>query len=171
MHELLPGPLKVLAWIEKEVGLALKRGATHLEWTTPSGFNVYQKLNKHKLKQVDLQLMGKCQIWLGEQTDKVDVQHHKNATSPNLVHSLDSSLLHLAMMRWEVPIALIHDSVLCRATDMSQLSTVIRETYKHLFADHSYLEDWAKQIGAESDPPIIGDLKPENVMASTYFFC
>ena len=171
MHELLPGPLKVLAWIEKEVGLALKRGATHLEWTTPSGFNVYQKLNKHKLKQVDLQLMGKCQIWLGEQTDKVDVQHHKNATSPNLVHSLDSSLLHLAMMRWEVPIALIHDSVLCRATDMSQLSTVIRETYKHLFADHSYLEDWATQIGAESDPPIIGDLKPENVMASTYFFC
>jgi DNA-directed RNA polymerase len=104
-------------------------------------------------------------------TDKVDINHHKNATSPNLIHSLDASLLHLSTLRFNAPIALIHDSVLCRATDMSVLSTLVRETYMHLFAEHDYLRDFARQIGAESEPPIIGDLEPESVIESTYFFC
>ena len=171
MHELLPGPMKVMSWIEKEVGNSLAAGRTHLEWTTPSGFVVHQKLNKVKLKTVDLQLLGRCQIQLGEATDEVDKRHHKNATSPNLIHSLDSSMLHITLKTFNAPIALIHDSVMCRATDMPLLSATIRETYKHLFAENSFLEDWAQQIGAETEPPIIGDLKPENVMASTYFFC
>ena len=94
-----------------------------------------------------------------------------NATAPNLIHSLDASLLHLSALRFDAPIALIHDSVLCRATDMSTLSTLVRETYMHLFAEHDYLNDFASQIGAETAPPIVGDLEPESVIESTYFFC
>jgi hypothetical protein len=41
----------------------------------------------------------------------------------------------------------------------------------HLFAEQDYLSDWAKQIGALYPPPIIGDLEPESVIESTYFFC
>jgi hypothetical protein len=40
-----------------------------------------------------------------------------------------------------------------------------------LFADHDYLTDFAKQIGAETKPPIIGDLDASSVIDSTYFFC
>jgi hypothetical protein len=54
---------------------------------------------------------------------------------------------------------------------MDELSAIIRETYMHLFAEHDYLNDFAQQIGAETAPPIIGDLKPESVINSTYFFC
>ena len=116
--------------------------------------------------------MGRCQLQaaVGD-TEEVDILHHKNATMPNLIHSLDASLLCLATLRFNAPIALIHDSVLCRATDMSVLSTLVRETYMHLFAEHDYLRDWAEQIGAQSEPPIIGDLAPESVIESTYFFC
>ena len=67
--------------------------------------------------------------------------------------------------------ALIHDSVLCRATDMGVLSSIVRETYMHLFAEHDYLKTFAMQIGAETEPPIIGDLEPSRVIDSTYFFC
>ena len=63
----------------------------------------------------------------------------------------------------------LHDSVLCRATDMACLSAIVRETYMHLFAEHDYLTDWAKQIGATTPPPIVGDLEPEGVIESTYF--
>jgi hypothetical protein len=80
-------------------------------------------------------------------------------------------LLHLSVLRFDAPIALIHDSVLCRATDMPTLSTIVRETYMYLFAEHDYLTSFAAQIGAETDPPIIGDLAPESVIDSTYFFC
>ena len=54
---------------------------------------------------------------------------------------------------------------------MDSLSNIIRETYMLLFAEHDYLTEFAHQIGAESKPPFIGDLKPETVIDSTYFFC
>ena len=172
MDEVVPGPMAAMKWIESEVAKAIKRGATELEWVTPSGFIVTQKLNKKLFDTVKLQLLGRVEIRVAtEDSDKVDLLHHKNATAPNLIHSLDASLLHLSALRFDAPISLIHDSVLCRATDMSTLSRIVRETYMHLFAENSYLETWAKQIGAETPPPIIGDLAPESVIESTYFFC
>jgi len=172
MNVVVPGPMAVMTWIESEVAEAIKRGATELTWTTPSGFVVTQRLMKPELQQIELQLLGRCQIKVAVgDSDKVDLLHHKNATAPNLIHSLDASLLHLSALRFDAPIALIHDSVLCRATDMSTLSTLVRETYMHLFAEHDYLNDFASQIGAETAPPIVGDLEPESVIESTYFFC
>ena len=172
MNVIVPGPMRVMKWIESEVAAAIDRGDTEISWVTPSGFVVTQKLMKKDIKMVHLQLLGRCQIKVADgYTDQVDKNHHKNATAPNLIHSLDASLLHLSATRFNAPISLIHDSVLCRATDMSVLSAVVRETYMHLFAEHDYLTDWAQQIGAESKPPIIDTLKPESVIESTYFFC
>jgi len=172
MDEVVPGPMAVMSWIEKEVAKAIDLGKTELTWSTPSGFVVNQKLMKKEVVTVKLQLLGRCELEVATQdSDKVDKQHHKNATAPNLIHSLDASLLHFSALAFNAPIALIHDSVLCRATDMSSLSAIVRETYMHLFAEHNYLQDFADQIGAETDPPIIGDLEPRSVIDSTYFFC
>jgi DNA-directed RNA polymerase len=172
MHEIVPGPMSVMKWIEDEVAKAIKRGATHLEWETPSEFVVVQRLMKKQIETVDLKLLGRCRLTVATKDgDKIDKSRHKAATAPNLIHSLDASLLHLSVKRFEAPIALIHDSVLTRATDMSLLATIVRETYMHLFAERDYLTDFARQIGAESEPPIIGDLEPESVIDSTYFFC
>ena len=172
MDEVVPGPMAVMSWIESEVAKAIDMGKTELTWSTPSGFVVTQKLMKKETIRIELQLMGDCRLTVATQdSDKVDKQHHKNATAPNLIHSLDASLLHFSALAFNAPIALIHDSVLCRATDMSSLSAIVRETYMHLFAEHNYLQDFANQIGAETDPPIIGDLEPSSVIDSTYFFC
>lgn len=172
MNVIVPGPMRVMKWIESEVAAAIDRGATEISWVTPSGFVVTQKLMKKIVKRIELQLLGGVKVHVADgNTDEVDKNHHKNATAPNLIHSLDASLLHLSATRFNAPISLIHDSVLCRATDMSVLSAVVRETYMHLFAEHDYLTDWAQQIGAESKPPIIDTLKPESVIESTYFFC
>jgi DNA-directed RNA polymerase len=172
MNVVVPGPMAVMSWIESEVGKAIDLGKTELTWTTPSGFTVNQRLMKQKFESLELKLLGRCKIKVAvDYTDEVDRAHHKNATAPNLIHSLDASLLHLSALEFDAPIALIHDSVLCRATDMGCLNGIIRETYMHLFAEHDYLRDFAAQIGAETEPPIIGDLEPESVIDSTYFFC
>ena len=142
------------------------------EWITPSGFVVSQHIMKKKVERITLQLLGRCDISVAtEAKNESDLNRHKAATAPNLIHSLDASLLHLSVTRFEHPIALIHDSVLCRAVDMAELSAIIREIYMHLFAEHDYLTEFAHQIGATTEPPIIGDLKPESVIDSTYFFC
>ena len=172
MNKIVPGPMRVMKWIEKEVAGCIDRGATSITWVTPSGFVVTQKLKKKNVKAIKLQLLGRCRIQLADgETDEVDKNHHKNATAPNLIHSLDASLLHLSALRFDNPLSLIHDSVLCLASDMSLLSDIVRETYMYLFAENDYLKDWANQIGAESEPPIIGDLCPTSVIESTYFFC
>jgi DNA-directed RNA polymerase len=172
MELVVPGPMAVMKWIEQQVDIAISEGKTELEWVTPSGFVVHQRLMKKKIETLNLQLLGRCKMTVAtDESNEVDKNHHKNATAPNLIHSLDASLLHLSVLRFNAPISLIHDSVLCRATDMSTLSTLVRETYMHLFAEHDYLVDWASQIGAPTPPPIIGDLKPESVIESTYFFC
>ena len=172
MSQVVPGPMSVMKWIEDEVSKAIKRGDTELEWTTPSGFVVVQRLMKKKMETIDLKLLGRCRLTVATADGNiVDRTRHKAATAPNLIHSLDASLLHLSVKRFDAPIALIHDSVLCRATDMSLLSTIVRETYMYLFAEHDYLTTFAQQIGAETEPPIIGDLEPRSVIDSTYFFC
>ena len=172
MQTVVPGPMSVMRWIEDEVSKALKRGITEIEWQTPSGFVVHQKIMKKHVEVLNLQLLGRCVVSVATEEDKeVDKLRHKAATAPNLIHSLDASLLHLSATRFDYPIALIHDSVLCRATDMSILSSLVRETYMELFAKQDYLNTFAQQIGAETEPPIIGDLEPESVIESTYFFC
>ena len=172
MDAIVPGPMSVMKWIETEVAKAIKRGAVELQWVTPSGFTVKQRIMKKLVKRFDLQLLGRCVLNVAtEDKNEVDLNRHKAATAPNLIHSLDASLLHLSIQRFDAPIALIHDSVLTRATDMDNLSAIIRETYMHLFAEHDYLTEFAAQIGAETKPPIIGDLQPETVIDSTYFFC
>ena len=171
MELVVPGPMKVMRWIESEVSKAIKRGAQELTWVTPSGFRVTQRLMKMNHKIIELKLLGRCQIKVLDGEKGVDLRHHKNATAPNLIHSLDASLLHLSVDKFDAPISLIHDSVLCRATDMSYLSTLVRDTYMHLFAEHDFLKDFAQAIGAETEPPIIGDLEPSTVIESTYFFC
>ena len=144
MHMIVPGPMSVMKWIETEVSKSIKRGADYVEWTTPSGFVVKQRIMKKKVERLDLQLLGRCQLSVAtDETNDVDLSRHKAATAPNLIHSLDASLLHLAVRSFDEPIALIHDSVLSRCCDMDKLSAIIRETYMILFAEHDYLRDFA----------------------------
>ena len=172
MELVVPGPMKVMRWIEQEVAQAIKNGAQELSWKTPSGFRVTQRLMKRHYQRVVLQLFGTTNLRVGTDKEKgVDLAHHKNATAPNLIHSLDASLLHIAATQFDAPISLIHDSVLCRATDMTHLSTLVRNTYMHLFAENDFLKTFAQSIGAKTEPPIIGDLQPSEVIESTYFFC
>ena len=174
MDLVVPGAMRVMKWIESEVSNAIKRGAKQLEWVTPSGFIVSQRIFKKEFEEVKLRVLGTARMRMKVATGdsaEVNKARHKAATAPNLIHSLDASLLCLSTLDFNHPIALIHDSVLCRATDMSELSRIVREKYMHLFAEHDYLTDFANQIGAETEPPIIGDLKPESVIESTYFFC
>ena len=172
MNTIVPGPMSVMKWIEDEVAKAFKRGVEHLQWTTPSGFIVNQRIQKKKIENLQLQLLGNVRMSVAsEDPNKPDKTRHKAATAPNLIHSLDATLLHISALRFCAPIALIHDSVLCRATDMTTLSSIVRETYMELFAKNDYLKDFADAIEAETEPPIIGDLEPSDVIDSTYFFC
>ena len=59
-------------------------------------------MKKGKPIRLRLQLLGNCCVHLeGEDLDEADSSRHKAATAPNLIHSLDGSLLHLSATRFE----------------------------------------------------------------------
>jgi DNA-directed RNA polymerase len=171
MFEIFPGPMRVMDWIKQEVGAAFKRGADYLQWESPSGFIVKQDRRKRKTKTVALQILGRCRVNLTTGFEGPDVVGHKSSTAPNLIHSCDASVLHMAFLKFNSPFTVIHDSVLCRATDMGELNRVVREAYYEIFANRNFLQEFAEAIGAETEPPIIGDLDLNSVLESTYFFC
>jgi len=132
MNDIVPGPMAVMSFIEKEVSKKFKDNPNlTLTWTTPSGFIVNQQIQKKKVERLQLQLLGSCEIRVAtDDPEAADKSRHKAATAPNLIHSLDATLLHFSALKFCAPIALIHDSVLCRATDMTALSSIVRETYR-----------------------------------------
>ena len=100
-----------------------------------------------------------------------DVKHHVGAIAPNLVHSLDASLIHLTFVHWDQPFTVIHDCVLGRSCDMTQMSHEIRHHHAEMYKALP-LVDWANQVGAViPDGMIIGDLDMDEVLDSPYFFC
>jgi DNA-directed RNA polymerase len=171
MDAIVPGPMRVMRWIKKHVGQYIRDGADHVEWTTPSGFVVNQKRNKKETNQMDLQLMGRTRVNITVGEGDPCPTRHKSSTAPNLIHSLDASILHETFQRFNGPFTVIHDSVLCRATDMGALNKLVRETYTDIFTRDCWLTKFGEAINASESPPIVGTLDPEVVEESTYFFC
>mgnify|MGYP001370013524 FL=1 len=171
MDAIVPGPMRVMRWIKAHVGQYIRSGATEVEWTTPSGFVVNQQRNKRETERLKLQLLGTTQVTLSVGDGDPCPTRHKSSTAPNLIHSLDASILHETFQRFNGPFTVIHDSVLCRATDMGTLNALVRETYTDIFTRDCWLSKFGEAINAAEPPPIVGTLDPEVVEDSTYFFC
>jgi DNA-directed RNA polymerase len=171
MDAIVPGPMRVMRWIKAHVGQYIRSGATEVEWTTPSGFVVNQQRNKRETERLKLQLLGTTQVTLSVGDGDPCPNRHKSSTAPNLIHSLDASILHETFQRFNGPFTVIHDSVLCRATDMGTLNQLVRETYTDIFTRDCWLSKFGEAINAAEPPPIVGTLDPEVVENSTYFFC
>jgi DNA-directed RNA polymerase len=173
MPEVFAGPVRVMNWIQESAVRILRSGAEELRWTTPSGFVVQQQANKPLLKQIRSNLMGsgvlKPRVYEGP--GEVDIDKHKSCTAPNLVHSLDASLLHFAFSEWDKPFTVIHDCALGRSCDMEEMGKEIRLHFAEMYKG-GVLEDWAAQVGAFiPDDLIKGTLDIDEVNQSTYFFC
>ena len=46
MNVVVPGAMRVMKWMNTEIARAIRAGADEIRWTTPSGFNVKQRLMK-----------------------------------------------------------------------------------------------------------------------------
>ena len=171
MDAIVPGPMRVMRWIKTHVGQYIRNGATEVEWTTPSGFVVNQQRNKRETERLDLQLLGRTQVSLTVGKGEPCPTRHKSSTAPNLIHSLDASILHCSFQEFNEPFTVIHDSILARAGDMGTLNRLVRETYTQIFTQDCWLTRFGEIIEATEPPPIVGTLDPKIVADSTYFFC
>jgi DNA-directed RNA polymerase len=172
MQEIVPGALETMKWLNAQVSYWLREGATMLNWRSPSGFITTQILMQPDIVRMELKLYG-CARKVNlksKDSDIVDKAAHQSATAPNLIHSLDAALLHIALADAE-NFSIIHDCILCRATEVFTVQKRIREAYKQCFSgDIIFLEEWAKKMKAETMPHIFDTFDPADVVESLYFY-
>ena len=171
--EVIPGPVQVMAWLKRSAGVILDSGAKSIHWTTPSGFEVIQDLQVAQTLRIQTRILGGARVDIALAdgfTGEPDRSHHKSAIAPNVVHSLDASLLHLTFAFWERPFTVIHDCVLGRSCDMDDLGAEIRLHFAEMYK-RPVMKEWADQVGVQlPDDLIKNTLDIEQVNQSTYFF-
>ena len=169
--DIFPGPVDIMHWLQKSAKEILEHSEV-IEWTTPSGFHVKQDLRVCLSERIRTRLMGSvvaCQVGIG--WGDPDTKHHASALAPNLVHSMDAALLNLTFAYWDKPFTVIHDCILGRSCDMSQMSKDIRLHFAEMYKA-PVLEQWAKEVGVSIPEGLIKDtLDVEQVNQSEYFFC
>ena len=174
VREVFAGPCASMTFIQKTAGTKIKEGSSTLEWFTPSGFHVIQEYRKNESQPVSTRLLGqRIQTWLNKEWEErqIDLNKAKTAASPNLIHSLDASLLHLVFADCEYPFTVIHDCVLGRSCDMDQMGTQIRDKFVEIYSQ-PVLQQWAESLGIEFDETVMQNtLNINDVQESSYFFC
>ena len=169
--EIFAGPVAVMHWLQQSAKDILQVHDV-IQWKTPSGFIVVQDLRQSKAVRVQTRLMGSVVSCLvGNSWGDPDVKHHVSALAPNVVHSMDSSMLHLCFAYWDKPFQVIHDCVSVRSCDVKEISSEIRLHFVEMYKA-GVLEDWAEQVGVEIPESLIKNtLDIEEVHDSEYFFC
>lgn len=174
VRKVFTGPCASMAFIQKAASDYIRQGNSQIRWITPSGFEVVQEYRKNESKPVNTRLLGtRIQTWLNKDWEQreIDLNKAKTAASPNLIHSLDASLLHLVFAEWSKPFTVIHDCILGRSCDMDEMGKAIRDKFVEIYSQ-PVLRNWAEQLGVEFDESVMQNtLDINDVQNSSYFFC
>ena len=174
VRKVFSGPCRSMEFIQKVAAQKIKEGCTEIEWITPSGFNVIQEYRKKEQERVNTKLLGqrvRTHLLRPWEQRQIDLSKAKTAASPNLIHSLDAALLHLAFADWVEPFTVIHDCVLGCSCDMDRMAKTIRDKFVEIYSQ-PVLKQWAEQLGVDFDESVmINTLDINDVQDSAYFFC
>jgi DNA-directed RNA polymerase len=170
----IPGPIRAMGYIQRAALAHLDSGSPYVKWVTPSGFTVIQDSRQPETERINTKLLGSrvvTHVHKPWHELSIDRAGHRGGSAPNLVHSLDSALLHLTFAESDKPFTLIHDCLLMRSCDMEWANTRIREVFVDMYSK-PILRDWAAQLNVDFDESVmIGTLDIKEAINSTYFFC
>jgi DNA-directed RNA polymerase len=146
-----------------------------LIWETPHfKFPVVQwktKSKEHRVRSV----FGRLTVQIP--TSKINKQQQGNGIAPNLIHSLDATLMYLTVEKLRAQgvsnYMLIHDSFGVPPNDVHKLNTAVRESFVELFEGNP-LDDWINQVSPEhskeAEDIMLNTLDINKVLDSTYIF-
>ncbi|KAL0061581.1 DNA-directed RNA polymerase [Marasmius tenuissimus] len=113
------------------VDLLKREQMTSVVWTTPLGLPIVQPYRKPKRKQI----MTKMQtVFISDPNSPAEVNMSKQASAfpPNFIHSLDATHMMLTALECQtrgMTFAAVHDSYWTHASNIDEMSTIIRDTF------------------------------------------
>jgi DNA-directed RNA polymerase len=181
MKVTVPGPVQ----LRDQFNSAVKRyfntsGVSPvLTWTTPSGFEVVQESFKKRTIEVNATLDGRMRldVCVGYERDEnnnpvIKASGHVSKFMPNLIHSLDASLLHLTFHDADYDFSVIHDSILTGPNHMGEAVMGLKQTYAEMFKDGEYLKYLQNDVldCSEALADVQDTFDSTEVLESEFFF-
>lgn len=164
-----------------------------LLYTTPMGFTIYQKNVKCEEFRLESNIWTpnkgsqRVQFRVKRKIGRVNTASQKNSSAPNLIHGLDTSLMHFTVEgcsnKGVKSFSLIHDSYGVHPNKVPILNVEVRESFITIFSK-DVLYDWAIEvlenagftfdeimsIFEELEDPMLNTLDLNDVRDATFMF-
>lgn len=168
---------QAMAWLDKAGKQIIKsKGDTEgaITWVTPSGFLASQAYYEYDEHNVATKLYGHARIKVLVDSPDPSPSRHSLGLSPNFIHSMDASYLHLVTAKMAelipgVSLAMIHDSFGTHAADTAVLYTVLRDEFVLMYENNDPLSEFASRYNLPPAPDK-GKLDLNEVRRSLYVF-
>lgn len=168
---------QAMSWLDKAGKQIIKdkgdvEGA--ITWITPSGFLASQAYYEYEEHNVATKLYGHARIKVLVDSPDASPSRHSMGISPNFIHSMDASHLHLVTAKMAelipgVSLAMIHDSFGTHAADTAVLYTVLRDEFVLMYENNDPLSEFASRYNLPPAPDK-GKLDLNEVRRSLYVF-
>ena len=151
-------------------------------WHTPLGFPVQMMCYKKESKRVKTKMGDSIvKLSIASETDEIDRRKTAQSCSPNWIHSMDSSVMMLGVVKAKEAgvdnFSMIHDSFGCTAPDNRIMANAIRDSFCEIYKK-DVLMDFAnemrmmlseKNLKKFPDMPTKGNLDLDLVKKSVFF--
>ena len=134
VRKFIPRGLEAMEWLT-EVANNIAKANKPVCWLSPSGFMVVQPYMASNGVSVKTNLAGKIRYVLlqKENLKKIDDLRQKLSVSPNFIHSIDASILHFALSKFDKNVVAIHDCFGTHANFVGELSEIVKESMINIF--------------------------------------
>ena len=181
INNVIKGAKEIMSFL-KTVSRLVATENLPVTWTTPLGLPVFMSCYKRESKRVKTK-MGDSIVKLSLSSETTNIDKRKTAQSicPNYIHSLDASVLQLAVCKASEygvdEFSLIHDSFGVVAPDVQKMGKGLREAFCDIY-EKDVLANWAmemKQMLSQKNSkkfpnlPEKGNLNLELVKDSVFF--
>lgn len=154
-----------------------------IEWRTPTGFIVAQRMTRPEVKMVALNTTV-----FGTQYRRkyprysriVDGAEQANSVAPNYVHSFDSAHLQMTVNASASEgienFLVVHDSFATDANSATRFNEIIREQFVKIYRDNDWLNNFHDYCEEQLGDSLVtermsqGDFDMNEVLKSKYFF-
>jgi len=167
-----------MTWLQKCARIMAKEDQPII-YETPIGFPMVQFSPKLDQKRIHAQIGGNIKVAIKTELPGVDMYKAASGSSPNLVHSIDATHMHMVVAegaaRGMTHFAMIHDDFGVHACHIDEWHEIIRDQFIKLHTECNPLQSFKQQQEERTglvlpDLPTEGDLELSGVRKSLYFF-
>ena len=152
------------------------RGNPLIQWTTPVGFRASQYkplIEKNHLK-LYFDNRKDIRVVIFTETDKPNLREHKMGISPNVIHSLDASMMVMTLCKMIdtgiTNLSAIHDQYQSHSGDIDVLGRKAREAFFDIILVDPIEKIMVESVGRYNSPKK-GKWNPKDVLDANYFLC